>query len=188
MQEQQSYTNRLDEIKNTLNLPIYTSTALLLRKIILRHQHQFLQELITLSIDLNDYNPNTYRNPLVVAAHCNNETAFEALIEAKIDITPSLAVGELIPFLIKKRQNKMLKQLLNSEMALDIDSVDIPILGIPLTAHAISLNNLEALMILMEAGANVNCKFRDITPLDFAEILHRTEMVEILTKAGGVRA
>ncbi len=187
MQEQQ-HSKRIDEIKTTLNLPTYTTTALLLRKLILRHQHLLLQELIELKLDLNDYNPSTYRNPLVVAAHCNNEIAFQALIEAKIEITPSLAVGELIPFLIKKRQNSMLKQLLNSEMAMDIDSVDIPILGIPLIAHAISLNNLEALIILMETGANINCRFRDITPLDFAEILHRTEMVEILTKAGGERA
>ncbi|MGB0932591.1 MAG: hypothetical protein ACPGVB_17535 [Chitinophagales bacterium] len=82
----------------------------------------------------------------------------------------------------------MLKQLLNSEMALDVDSVDIPILGIPLIAHAISENNLEALMILLESGANVNSRFRDITPLDFAEILHRTEIIEVLKKAGGERA
>lgn len=186
MQEQQN--SRLDEIKMLLNLPIYTSNALLLRKIILRHQHLLLQELIDLNIDFNDYNASTYRNPLVVAAHCKNKTAFEALIEAKVIVSPSLAVGELIPFLIKKRQNKMLKQLLNSDMALDVDSVDIPILGIPLIAHAISINNLEALMVLLESGANVNSRFRDITPLDFAEILHRTEMIEILKKAGGVRA
>lgn len=186
MQEQKH--SRLDEMKTFLNLPTYTTDALLLRKIILRHQHQLLQELIGLNLDFNDYNASTYRNPLVVAAHCNNQTAFEALIEAKVTASPSLAVGELIPFLIKKRQHKMLKQLLNSEMALDVDSVDIPILGIPLIAHAISENNLEALMILLESGANVNSRFRDITPLDFAEILHRTEIIEVLKKAGGERA
>ncbi|MEZ4887490.1 MAG: hypothetical protein R3E32_22345 [Chitinophagales bacterium] len=183
MQEEQH--NRIDEIKITLNLPLYTTNALLLRKVILRHQHRILQELITLKVDLDDYNPTTYRNPLVVAAHCNNEFAFQLLIDTKVTVTPALAVGELIPFLIKKRQNVMLKSLLQSDMAMDIDSVDIPILGIPLIAHAISTNNLEALIILIEVGANVNAKFRDITPLDFAEILHRTEMIAVLTKAGG---
>lgn len=186
MQKQQH--SRIEEIKTTLNLPEYTSNALLVRKIILRHQHRFLEELIQTDLNLNDYDPNSYRNPLVVAAHCNNETAFNKLIEAKVEVTPALAVGELIPFLIKKRQNAMLKSLLQSDMAMDIDSVDVPILGIPLMAHAISLNNLEALMILLEAGANVNSRFRDITPLDFAEILHRTEMVKILEEAGGERA
>ncbi len=186
MQKQQH--NRLEEIKKTLNLPEYTTNALLLRKVILRHQHRFLEEIIQLQLDLNDYDSNTYRNPLVVAAHCKNEIAFDKLIEAKIEVTPALAVGELIPFLIKKRQNAMLKNLLQSDMAMDIDSVDVPILGIPLIAHAISLNNLEAFEILLEAGANVNSRFRDITPLDFAEILHRTEMVKILEEAGGERA
>jgi len=184
MQEQQ----RLDKIKMILNLPLYVSNALLLRKVILRHQHQLLQELIDLKLDLNDYDVATYRNPLVVAAYCNNEQGFELLIKGKVEVSPALAVGELIPFLIKKRQNRMLKNLINSDMAMDIDSVDVPILGIPLIAHAISLNNLEALIVLIEAGGNVNCRFRDITPLDFAEILHRTEMVNFLIKAGGERA
>ena len=178
----------MDEIKTTLNLPLYTTNALLLRKLILRHQHQLLQELVDLKVDVNDYDAATYRNPLVVAAHCNNEQGFQLLIKGKVAVSPALAVGELIPLLIKKRQNTMLKNLLSSDMAMDIDSVDVPILGIPLMAHAISLNNLEALVVLIEAGGNVNCRFRDITPLDFAEILHRNEMVEVLIKAGGERA
>ncbi len=186
MQNQEQH--RLDEIKTTLNLPLYTTNALLLRKVILRHQHQLLKELIDLKIEVNDYDATTYRNPLVVAAHCNNEQGFDLLIKAKTAVSPALAVGELIPFLIKKRQNVMLKSLLNSDMAMDIDSVDVPVLGIPLIAHTISINNLEALLVLIEAGANVNCRFRDITPLDFAEILHRTEMVEVLIEAGGKRA